>query len=168
MPWSSRNSRKLATQVSFALGFIASIPINLMTSWFQQDIISNKFLSISVIIILAAICCLVIKMRAPHYLTVASMSFVAGIFINLLSRWVQEDILHNSFTISNVALILLITAFILVSSALLGSHPISSFKTRLRRKYRRRAKQSSFRLASKGRVNAGKRLLPGKRKKRRS
>src|SRR5258708_10054138 len=138
-----------------------------MTSWFQQDIISNKFLSISVIIILAAICCVVIKMRAPHYLTVASMSFVAGIFINLFSWWVQEDILHNSFTISNVALILLITTFILVSSALIGSHPISSLKSWLRRNYRKNAR-SRVRLAQYGRVNTRRRRQPNRQRNRRS
>ena len=167
MPWSSRKSRKLATQVSFALGFIASIPINLATSWFQQDIISNKFLSISVIIILAAICYLVIKMRAPRYLIVASMSFVAGIYVNLFSWWLQEDILHNSFTISNVFLILFITVLILVSGAFIGSHPISSLKSWLRRNYRKNAR-GRVRLAQYGRVNTRRRRQPNRQRNRRS
>jgi hypothetical protein len=55
MPWSSRKSRKLATNTSLMLGFIASFPINLVSSWFQLYILSNGwYAAIAIILFLAA------------------------------------------------------------------------------------------------------------------
>lgn len=158
---------KIATQASLTFGFIASIPINLASSWFQQDIISNKFLSISVIIMLAALFYLVLRMRAPRYLAIATATFVAGIFLNLLSWWVQEYPLHNSFTISNVLVILSVAGICSIMNALLASHPIRSYTRRRTYRLRRKAKKSSVSLATKGKFSTRKKPPARKKKIRR-
>ena len=148
-------------------GFVASIPINLLSSWFQTDIIPNKFLTISVIILLAAICYLVVKIHAPRFLIAASFGFVAGMYVNLFSWWIQEDILHNSFTLANVVLIVFITVIIFVSGTFIGSHPIRRNVNRTRRKRRREAGNNEIRLATKGKVNSRKKPPTRKKKIRR-
>jgi membrane-bound ClpP family serine protease len=165
MPWSSRRLSRLATNTSLMLGFIASLPINLASSWFQQDVISNPFLATFLIIMLVAIFYLVLKMRAPRFIANATATFIAGIFLNLLSWVVQVYILHNSFTILNVLVILLVGVICSVLTAFIAAHPIRNFENKLKRK--RRVTQSRVRLASKGKANNRKQSYPKKNIKRR-
>src|SRR5690349_9693787 len=112
MSWSKRKSRRLATRTSIILGFIAGITINLLTSWFQQDIPSNARLLIFVVIILLGIGGWFIKIRAPLMIS-AFVILVFSIAFNLFSSWIQENILHNIFTTLNITWILSFTIMIL-------------------------------------------------------
>src|SRR2546422_7759703 len=107
MPWSRKKWRKLSTQVSIILGLVASIPINLVTSWFQQDILSNILYSFIVMVLAVAISYSVIKMRAP-LLTNAFWVLVASVSLNIFSSWIQDKVLHNSFTLLNMTMIFLL------------------------------------------------------------
>jgi apolipoprotein N-acyltransferase len=70
--------------------------------------IPNKFLTLSVIILLAALCYLLVKVHAPRFLIAASFGFVAGMYVNIFSWLIQFDVLNNSFTVVNVVLIVFI------------------------------------------------------------
>ena len=166
MPKSRTSWYKVANYANVLLGFIASIPINLITSWLQQDIISNKFLTIFVIILLAAICYLVVRIHAPKFLIDALMGFVAGIYAGLFSVWLQGDVLHNSFTSVNVPLMVLVTLIILVLGSFIASRPIKTYVRRKRDKRRREAKKGSISLASRGKVNTTKKPRTPRKKTR--
>ena len=151
MPRSRTSWYGVSKKVNAVLtGFVATVPINLLSSWFQQDIIPNKFLTVSLIILLAALGYLVVKVHAPPFIIAASFGFVAGMYLNLLSWVIQFDVLYNSFTAVNVVLIVFITALVLVSGAFIGWHSIRKFKTWLRNINKPRSKSSKFSLASKG------------------
>ena len=167
MPWSARKSRKLATQTSLTLSLIAGITINLVTSWFQQYILSNPLVLICVIIVLIYLgYWVIIKIRSA-LLTFAFVVLVLSVFFNLFSSWFQENMLHNLFTTLNVTLFLSFTIIVLVLSYFIGSHPISRGKTKLRRLYKNNAR-NKVRLAQEGRVNTRRRGQTGRQKKRRS
>lgn len=151
MPRSRTSWYGVSNKVNGVLtGFVATIPVNLLSSWFQQDIIPNKFLTLSVIILLAALCYLLVKVHAPRFLIAASFGFVAGMYVNIFSWLIQFDVLNNSFTAVNVVLIVFITVLVYVSGTFIGSHPVRKGKTWLRNKSK--AKNSKFRLASKGKA----------------
>ncbi len=139
MPWSRKKSRKLATQVAMILGYAASIPINIASNWLQIYILPNPFYFVSAIILSIAALYYVIK-KQPSFLTSASITFAVSVFLNLLSSWVQESLLHNTFTFGGVLLIISIPIFILVLSNFIASHPISRFENNRRRLYKRQAK----------------------------
>ncbi len=157
----SRRSRKLATWTSIALGFVAGIFINLLTSWLQKDILSNILLLIGVGIALVAIGYLVIKTRAPLLIS-AFVVLVVSVFFNLFSSWVQEKVLHDTFTTLNVTLIFFITIIVLGLSAFIGSHPISKLENRLMRRNRRNAR---IRLAQEGIVTTRRKRQTRRKKK---
>jgi len=51
MPWSGQRSRKLATQVGMVLGYAASVPINLASTWLQVDILPNPLYFVFAIVL---------------------------------------------------------------------------------------------------------------------
>jgi hypothetical protein len=139
MPWTRRKSRKLATQVGMVLGYIASIPINITSNWLQIYILPNPLYFVTAIILSIAALYWVRKKQAS-FLASASITFAVSIFLNLLSSWVQEKVLHNTFTFGGVLLIISIPIFILVLSNFIASHPVSRFENRMWRRHRRLAR----------------------------
>lgn len=167
MPWSRRKWNKYSTQVSIFLGLVASIPINLATSWFQLKILSNIFLLFVAVILIGAIFYLIRKLNIP-LLTNAFWIMVASVFLNLFSLWIQDHVLQNLFTPSSVTVILSSSIAVLTLSALIDPKVLMRFENRLKRKYKRRAKDTSISLASRGRKTKSttirkKRLPPMKR-----
>jgi uncharacterized membrane protein len=148
MPWTRRRARKLANRTSIVLSFIAGIAINLLASWFQIDILSNVLLLIGVLAVLVVIGYWTVKTRAPLLINAFAI-LIVSIFFNIFSNWVQASILHNKFTIVDVAVIFMITVIALGLSVFIGAHPISKFEKSLTRRNKRNAR---FRLAQEGSV----------------
>ena len=153
MPWSRRKWNKYSTKVSIFLGLVASIPINLATSWFQQNFLSDIFSLFFAVILIGAIFYLIRKLNIS-LLTNAFWIMVASVSLNLCSLWIQDHLLHDSFTPSNVTLILLSTIIVLSLSALIDPKVLTRFENRMKGRYRRRAKQNSISLASRGRTTS--------------
>lgn len=130
---SKRKSRKLAEQTSLILSLVAGITINLVTNWFQMDILSNAFLFVIMMVALAAVGYYVIKKMRSPFITTAFIILVVSVFFNLFSSWLQVNVLHNSFTVLEVSAFLLITIVILALSGILAIHPISYAERKLRR-----------------------------------
>ncbi len=166
MPRSKKRKRawsKLSAATIIVLGFVASILMNLLTAWLQQDVISNAFYLFLVIFLLAAIIYSAKKARTPPILNKVFWVLVATVSFNLLSTWIQENILHNSFTISSVSLILSLTVIALAISALLESHYFRRLGQSIRMKRIWNARSMS--LASRGRENTVKKRLPPQKRK---
>lgn len=159
MPWSRRKWNKYSTKVSIFLGLVASIPINLATSWFQLNILTNKFYLFFAAIILVAIFYLIRKLNIP-LLTNAFWIMAASVLLNLLSLWIQDHLLHDSFTPSNVTLILFSTIIVLSLSALIDPKVLTRFENRMKAKYRRRARNTSISMASQAKTTKVKKRLP--------
>lgn len=152
MPWSRRKWNKYSTQVSIILGLVASVPINLATSWFQQ-FFSNVFLLFFSVILILAIFYFIRKLSIP-LLTNAFWIMVASVCLNLFSLWMQDHVLHNSFPPSTVLMILLSAIGALTLSALIDPKVLTRFENRTKARYRRSAKQNSISLASQGRTTS--------------
>lgn len=142
MPPRKIKPRKIATQTSLMLGLVAGITLNLLTSWFQRDILSNPILFILMIVAIVAVGYYVIKKLRSGLLTTIFVILVFTIFINLFTDWLQHKILRDSFTTLSVTVFLLITITILALSILIGLHPISLSKRKLTRLYRENARNT--------------------------
>lgn len=164
-PWSSRRSRKLATNTSLMLGFIASLPINLASSWFQLYILSNLWYTAIAIILLVAASYWFIN-RRTSLSTIVFVTLAYSVLFNLFASWFLVNMLHSSFSGLSIIVILLLTVILVFLTIFIGSHPISNYMRRKRDQRRREAKKSSFSLASKGRVK--KQSYPNKNIRRRS
>jgi hypothetical protein len=151
LPWSRRKWNKYSTKVSIFLGLVASIPINLATSWFQLNFLSNIFSLFFAVILIGAIFYLIKKLNIP-LLTNAFWIMTASVFLNLFATWIQENVLHNSFTPSNVTLILVSTIVVLALSALLDPKVLTRFENRMKGRYKRSAKNNSISLAARGKT----------------
>jgi len=167
MPWTSRRSRKLATNTSLMLGFTASLPINLASSWFQLYILSNAWYSALAIILLLAASYWFIN-RRTSLSTIVFVTLAYSVLFNLFASWFLANVLHSSFTVLSIIVILLLTVILLFLSNFIASHPISSFVKKRKYTLRRNAK-----LASKGKIDTGKKpqttkRMPTGRKRRRS
>jgi hypothetical protein len=162
LPWSRRKWNKYSTQVSIILGLVASVPINLATSWFQQ-FFSNGFLLVVSMILILAIFYFIRKLNIP-LLTTAFWIMVASVCLNLFSTWMQDHVLHNSFPPSTVLLILLSTIGALTLSALMDPKVLTRFENRMKARYRRNAKSNSISLASRGSTTKVKKRLPRMRR----
>ena len=147
MPWSRRKWNEYSTKVSIFLGLVASIPINLATTWFQLNILSNIIYLIFSVILVAAIFYLIKKLSIP-LLTNAFWTMVASVFLNLFSIWLQD---HVVFTPFNVTLILSSTIVVLMLSALIDPKVLTKFEHRMKGMYKRNAKENRISLASRGR-----------------
>ena len=163
--WSSRRSRKIATNTSLMLGFIASFPINLASSWFQLYILSNGwYAAIAIILFLAASYWCI--NRRTSLSTIVFVTIAYSVLFNLFASWFLVNMLHSSFSGLSIIVILLLTVILVFLTIFIGSHPISNYMRRKRDQRRREAKKSSFSLASKGRVK--KQSYPNKNIRRRS
>jgi hypothetical protein len=162
LPWSRRKWNKYSTQISIILGLVASVPINLATSWFQQ-FFSNGFLLICSVVIILAILYFIRKLSIP-LLTTAFWIMVASVCLNLFSIWMQDHVLHNTFPPSTVLLILLSAIGALTLSALIDPKVLTRFENRMKARYRRRAKQEGMSLASRVSTSKVKKRLPRMKK----
>lgn len=158
MPWSRRKWNKYSTQVSIILGLVASVPINLATTWFQQ-FFSNIFLFSFSVILLVAILYFIRKLSIP-LLTTAFWIMVASVCLNLFSIWLQDHVLPKTFPPSTVLIILLSSIGALTLSALLDPKVLTRFESRMKRRYKREAKSNSISLASRGSTTKVKKKLP--------
>jgi energy-coupling factor transporter transmembrane protein EcfT len=150
LPWSRRKWNKYSMQVSILLGLVASVPINLATSWFQQ-FFSNGFVLVCIIVIILAIFYFIRKLSIP-LLTTAFWTMVAGVCLNILAQWLQTHVLHDTFPPSTVLLILFSAIGALTLSALIDPKVLTKFEYKMKARYKRRAKQESINLASRGKT----------------
>jgi hypothetical protein len=97
MSQSNRNVDEFIVIFGTIFGLIISIPINLFSTCFQQNILSNRFVLIITVIALLFIFYYIFK-RQYLLLLIALLIFVANVAVNLVSNWIQHDFLHNSFT----------------------------------------------------------------------
>lgn len=147
------------------LGFIASFTINLASSWFQLYILTNGWYAAIVIILFLAASYWFLN-RRTSLSTIVFVTLVSGVLINLFASWFVEHVLHNSFTFSGFIVIFLLTVTLLLLINFIASRPLSRYKKNRSNSLRRKAKKSSFSLASKGRVR--KQSYPNKNINRRS
>src|SRR5216683_3376634 len=142
-PWSSGRSRKLATNTSLMLGFTASLPINLASSWFQLYILSNGWYAAIAIILLVAASYWFIN-RRTSLSTIVFVTLAYSVLFNLFASWFLVNVLHSSFSVLSIIVILLLTVILVLLSNFIGSHPISRYVKKKKDKLRREAKKSSF------------------------
>ncbi len=90
------------------LGLFISIPVNLASTWIQWYIVSNGFVFFITSAALLFIFYRLIK-KQNLLLFVALLSFVVAVFLNLVSTWILQNILHNSFTLAIVIAIIVST-----------------------------------------------------------
>jgi len=115
---------KVSTKTSIVLAFIASVPMNLITSWLHDDVFINIFYLFLVLFLLIAII-YIYQTKKKHKHDILNKVFwflVATVSLNLFSLWIQEKILRNTYTVSSITLFLLVAVIFLAISALLESH----------------------------------------------
>ena len=166
MPWSRRKTRNLATQTGLILGFIACIPINLLTSWLQQDILSNIAFAVFIFLLCVAVWLIVLQIHSA-ILTSAFLVITANVPINLFSPLIQDKLFHNSFNLLNIVLIVAFTILCLVLSTFIVGHPITKLKRKLGMTYRANARSTVY-LSSEGKVIPKQRRQTSRQKKRRA
>ncbi len=121
---------KVATKTSIVLAFIASVPLNLITSWLHDDVFIHAFYLFLVLFLLIAIIYIyqTKKKRTHEVLDKVFWFLVVTVSLNLFSIWIQENILHNTYTVSSITLFLSFAVIALAISALLESHFYRRFK----------------------------------------
>lgn len=127
MPRSRRKKTswgKRATQTSIVLAFIASVPMNLITSWLHDDVFINVLYLFLILFLLVAIIYIYqSKKRRPHdILNKVFWFLVATVALNLFSIWIQEKVLKNTYSVSSITLFLLVAVIALAASALFELH----------------------------------------------
>ena len=127
MPRSRRKKTswgKRATQTSIVLAFIASVPMNLLTSWLHDDVFISVFYLFLVIFLLIAIIYIYQskKRRSHDLLNKVFWFLVATVALNLFSIWIQERVLQNEYSVPSITLFLLVAIILLAASALFESH----------------------------------------------
>jgi uncharacterized membrane protein len=133
------------------LGFIASFPINLATFWLQLYILSNGWYTAAAIFLLVAATYWFIN-RRTSLSTIVFVTLVYSILFNLFASWFMVNVLHSSFSGLSIIVILLLTVILVFLTNFIGSHPISRYMNRTKRKRRREAWNNEIRLATKGKV----------------
>src|SRR6266566_5201139 len=115
---------KRATYASIVLAFIASVPMNLLTSWLHDDVFINVFYLFLVLFLLVAIIYIYQgkKKRSHDILNKVFWFLVATVALNLFSIWIQEKLLKNTYSVSSITLFLLVAIIALAASALFESH----------------------------------------------
>jgi hypothetical protein len=101
------------------LGLVAGVTMNLVTAWFQKDIIPNAFYLILVIFLIGAIIYSGRKAHTPDFLNNIFILIVATVSLNLFSTWIQYSVLHDTYTVSSVTIFLAITVVALSIGAIL-------------------------------------------------
>jgi hypothetical protein len=113
---------KLSAWTAVALGLAAGVTMNLVTAWFQKDVISNAFYLILVIFLLAAMAYSGRKMHTPDFLNYVFWFLIATVSLNLVSTWIQYSMLRDTYSLPVVTLVLSFSVFALSVSALIQSH----------------------------------------------
>ena len=115
---------KVATRTSIVLAFIASVPMNLLTSWLHDDVLVNVFYLFLVIFLLVAIVYIYQskKKREHKILNKVFWLLVATVALNLFALWIQNSVLDNRYSVPSITLFLLIAIILLAASALFESH----------------------------------------------
>jgi hypothetical protein len=115
---------KRATQTSIVLAFIASVPMNLLTSWLHDDVFVNVFYSGLIIFLLVAIVYIYQsnKKGSHDILNKVFLFLVVTVGLNLFSIWIQERVLQNKYSVSSITLFLLVAIILLALSAMFESH----------------------------------------------
>ena len=115
---------KVATITSLVLVFIASVPMNLLTSWLHDDVFINAFYTFLVIFLLVALVYLYqSKKKKEHKILKKVFWFlIATVALNLFSIWIQYSLLDNKFSVPIITIVLLSAMMILAASALFESY----------------------------------------------
>jgi hypothetical protein len=115
---------KVATTTSIVLAFIASVPMNLLTSWLHDDVFVNVFYLFLVIFLLAAIVNIYRskKKRSHDILDKVFLFLVVTVALNLVSIWIQNSVLQNKYSFPSITLFLSVAIIALAASALFESH----------------------------------------------
>jgi sensor histidine kinase YesM len=92
----NRKADRSGGSFSTLLGLVISIPINLASTYFQWYIASNMFATIIITFGILYLFYYLIKKQDRPTFTIL-LSFVASISVNLLSSWILQNMLHNSF-----------------------------------------------------------------------
>src|SRR5436305_8906636 len=100
---------KVATITSLVLVFIASVPMNLLTSWLHDDVFINAFYTFLVIFLLVALVYLYqSKKKKEHKILKKVFWFlIATVALNLFSIWIQYSLLDNKFSVPIITIVLL-------------------------------------------------------------
>src|SRR5271157_1383563 len=127
MPRSRRKKTswgKRASQTSIVLAFIASVPMNLLTSWLHDDVFVNVFYLFLVLFLLVAIIYIYQsnKKGSHDILNKVFWFLVATVALNLFSLWIQDKLLQNKYSVPSITLFLLVAIIALAASALFESH----------------------------------------------
>lgn len=167
MPRRKKTWSKRATTTGIVLGLVASIPMNLLTLWLQKYVLVNIIYFGLVIFLVGALIYFARNKHVPELLTTVFWLLVATVSLNLFSTWVQDNILHDSFTFKSVTAILSLCVIVLAASAIFQSHYYRRFAQSVNARRRWNAKSMSY--ASRGRKTTvkkvTKRIPPTKRKK---
>ena len=142
MPRRKKKWTKVSAWTVVVLGLAAGVSMNLVTAWFQKDVISNAFYFFLVIFLLAAIIYSGRKMRTPEFLNNIFIFVVATVSLNLFSTWIQYSVLHDTYSLPSINLFLSLTVIALSISALLQSHYYRSLRQSINN--RRRASARSM------------------------
>ena len=110
---------KISAWTVVILGLVAGVTMNLVTAWFQKDIIPNAFYLILVIFLLGAMFYSGRKAHTPEFLNNIFILIVATVGLNLFSTWIQYSVLHDTYSVSSVTIFLAITVIALSIAALL-------------------------------------------------
>src|SRR5947199_6849951 len=127
MHQTDHKANKFRDSLGTLLGLFVSIPINLLSTWFQWNVLSNIFLDILIFIGLLFIFYYLIK-RQNLLLFVALLSFVASFLVNLLSNMIQQNIMHNSFSLAIVMAIIGSPVVGLIICSWLKLHPLQPIR----------------------------------------
>jgi len=104
MPHRKKGWSKVSAWTVVVLGLAAGVTMNLVTAWFQKDIISNAFYLILVIFLLGAI---MYSGKSTHeFLNNIFIFIVATVSLNLFCTWIQFNELHDTYTLPSVTLFL--------------------------------------------------------------
>lgn len=137
-----KRSINISTWTVLILGLIAGVTMNLVTAWFQKDIIPNAFYLILVIFLIIALTYSGRKAHTPEFLNNIFILIVATVSLNLLSTWIQYSVLHDTYSISSVTIFLAITVIALSLAAILQPQFYRSFRQSIN--MRRRANARSM------------------------
>ena len=122
------------------LGLVAGVTMNLVTAWFQKDIIPNAFYLILVIFLIGAMFYSGRKAKTPDFLNNIFILIVATVGLNLFSTWIQYSVLHDTYSVSSVTVFLAITVIALSIAAILQPQFYRSFRQSINNRRRASAK----------------------------
>lgn len=147
------------------LSLLASIPMNLLTAWLQKDVVINALYLVLVILLLVALMYFGKKKRTSAFFNGVFWLLVITVTLNLVSTWIEESVIQDKFTLSNVTVFLSLSVIALSLSALLQSHFLRRWKQSMRMKYKWNA--VNMRLASEYSENPERNMKVKKRLPRR-